>query len=167
MQDMAVSCVIFIFSVHFNMLLVDIIHNIKYKLIVTYVSCSEFFSTILSRYAFLYIFRKFEIYSMAWQNEINMENVSVAVGQYGGPIAIIRDRKKFVKVQGIGKPIISIYSASGKNISSTVWSSGQIIQLGWSSTEDLLCIQDDGSVLIYDMFGSYQHTFSMGQVCVK
>lgn len=108
-------------------------------------------------------FRKFEIYSMAWQNEINMENVSVAAAQYGGPIALIRDRKKIVKVQGIGKPIISIYSASGKNISSTVWSSGQIIQLGWSSTEDLLCIQEDGSVLIYDMFGSYQHTFSMGQ----
>lgn len=104
---------------------------------------------------------------MAWQNEINMENVSVAVAQYGGPIALIRDRKKFVKVQGIGKPVISIYSASGKIISSIVWSSGQIIQLGWSSTEDLLCIQDDGSVLIYDMFGSYQHTFSMGQVCVN
>ena len=47
---------------------------------------------------------------MDWQNEINMENLSVAVGSYGGPIALIRDRKKFVKVQGIGKPIISIYS---------------------------------------------------------
>ncbi|KAJ9598585.1 hypothetical protein L9F63_010714 [Diploptera punctata] len=108
-------------------------------------------------------FRKFEIYSMAWQNEINMENLSVAVGAYGGPVALIRDRKKFVKVQGIGKPIISIYSASGNNISSIIWSSGQIIQLGWSSTEDLLCVQDDGSVLIYDMFGTHQHTFSMGQ----
>ncbi|XP_069702504.1 vacuolar protein sorting-associated protein 16 homolog [Periplaneta americana] len=108
-------------------------------------------------------FRKFEIYSMGWQNEINIENVSVAVAPYGGPIALIRDRKKFVKVQGIGKPIVSIYSASGKNISSIVWSSGQIIQLGWSSTEDLLCVQDDGSVLIYDMFGTYQHTFSVGQ----
>ncbi|KAJ4427721.1 hypothetical protein ANN_25373 [Periplaneta americana] len=107
--------------------------------------------------------RKFEIYSMGWQNEINIENVSVAVAPYGGPIALIRDRKKFVKVQGIGKPIVSIYSASGKNISSIVWSSGQIIQLGWSSTEDLLCVQDDGSVLIYDMFGTYQHTFSVGQ----
>lgn len=100
---------------------------------------------------------------MAWQNEVNLENMSVAAAPYGGPIALIRDRKKFVKVQGIGKPIISIYSASGKNISSIVWSGGQIIQLGWSSTEDLLCIQDDGSVLIYDMFGAYQHTFSMGQ----
>ncbi|PSN30635.1 Vacuolar protein sorting-associated protein 16 [Blattella germanica] len=108
-------------------------------------------------------FRKFEIYTMGWQNEVNMENVSVAVGAFGGPIALIRDRKKFVKVQGIGKPIISIYSASGKNISSIVWSSGQIIQHGWSSTEDLLCIQDDGSVLMYDMFGNYLHTFSMGQ----
>jgi len=126
-----------------------------------------FFRFCLFKYTCLYIFRKFEIYSMAWQNEINMENVIVAVAPYGGPVALIRDRKKFVKVQGTGKPVISIYSSSGKNISSIVWSSGQIIQLGWSSTEDLLCIQDDGSVLIYDMFGTYQHTFSMGQVCVS
>lgn len=104
---------------------------------------------------------------MAWQNEVNLENMSVAAAPYGGPVALIRDRKKFVKVQGIGKPIISLYSSSGKNISSIVWSSGQIIQLGWSSAEDLLCIQDDGSVLIYDMFGAYQHTFSMGQVSVN
>ena len=39
-----------------------------------------------------------------------------------------------------------------------------IIQLGWSSNEDLLCIQDDGSILVYDIFGVYQRTFSMGQV---
>lgn len=35
--------------------------------------------------------------------------------------------------------------------------------MGWSDAEDLVCVQDDGLVLIYDMFGNYQHTFSMGQ----
>lgn len=35
--------------------------------------------------------------------------------------------------------------------------------LGWSDAEELLCVQDDGLVLIYNMFGQYQHTFSMGQ----
>lgn len=35
--------------------------------------------------------------------------------------------------------------------------------MGWSDAEDLVCVQDDGLVLIYDMFGHYQHTFSMGQ----
>lgn len=35
--------------------------------------------------------------------------------------------------------------------------------MGWSENEELICVQDDGLVLIYTMFGIYQHTFSMGQ----
>jgi hypothetical protein len=35
--------------------------------------------------------------------------------------------------------------------------------MGWSDSEELLCVQDDGLVLIYDIFGNYQHKFSMGQ----
>nr|CAD7406570.1 unnamed protein product [Timema poppensis] len=108
--------------------------------------------------------QKFEIYSMAWQNEINLDNVVLAAASYGGPIAVVRDRKRFIKVQTTGKPVISIYTASGRQMSSIVWTGGQIIHLGWSSTEDLLCVQNDGCVLVYDMFGTYLHTFSMGQV---
>lgn len=33
----------------------------------------------------------------------------------------------------------------------------------WSDSDELLCVQNDGVVLIYDMFGKYQHKFSMGQ----
>ena len=43
------------------------------------------------------------------------------------------------------------------------WNSGRVLQLGWSCTEDLLCVQDDGSVLVYDIFGTFKRTFSMGQ----
>lgn len=35
--------------------------------------------------------------------------------------------------------------------------------MGWSDTEELLCVQEDGVVLIYNLFGQYQHKFSMGQ----
>lgn len=44
------------------------------------------------------------------------------------------------------------------------WSSGHLINLGWSNNEEILCCQDDGLVLIYDLFGNYQHTFSMMKV---
>lgn len=43
------------------------------------------------------------------------------------------------------------------------WNSGNLLTLGWSDSEELLCVQDDGLVLIYNMFGQYQHTFGMGQ----
>lgn len=32
---------------------------------------------------------------------------------------------------------------------------------GWSKNEELLCIQDDGAVVMYDMFGAYIHAFSV------
>ncbi|KAJ8898107.1 hypothetical protein PR048_003467 [Dryococelus australis] len=100
---------------------------------------------------------------MSWQNEINLDSVVVSAASYGGPVAVVRDRKKFVKIQGSSKPVISVYTSSGKQLSSVVWSSGQIVSLGWSSEEELLCVQNDGHVLVYDMFGTYRHTFGMGQ----
>lgn len=102
---------------------------------------------------------------MPWHQEVNLDEVLVAAAPYGGPIAIIRDRKKFVKIQGAtNKSIIFIYSSSGKQIGSIIWTSGQLVHFGWSSSEELLCVQEDGCVLIYDMFGNHQHTFGMGQV---
>jgi Vps16, N-terminal region len=44
------------------------------------------------------------------------------------------------------------------------WNSGNLLHMGWSNVEDLLCIQDDGTVLVYDLFGSFKRQFSMGQV---
>lgn len=35
--------------------------------------------------------------------------------------------------------------------------------MGWSDGEQLLCVQESGDVLVYDMFGAYQRTFNMGQ----
>lgn len=33
----------------------------------------------------------------------------------------------------------------------------------WSDLEELLCVQDNGNVLIYDVFGKYQSFFGMGE----
>lgn len=49
-------------------------------------------------------------------------------------------------------------------LSVSQWKSGPLVQLGWTVTDELLCIQEDGSVLIYDLFGSFKRHFSMGQV---
>lgn len=35
--------------------------------------------------------------------------------------------------------------------------------MGWSDSEELLCVQENGIVLIYDLFGEFLHKFSMGQ----
>lgn len=44
------------------------------------------------------------------------------------------------------------------------WKSGQVVHLGWTVSEDLICIQEDGTVLIYDIFCVFKRTFTMGNV---
>ena len=44
------------------------------------------------------------------------------------------------------------------------WNSGKIKKMGWSNTEDLLFVQDDGVVIVYDYFLNFKRTFGMGQV---
>ncbi|KAG8236734.1 hypothetical protein J437_LFUL014231, partial [Ladona fulva] len=63
---------------------------------------------------------QYEIYNMGWEREVSLESMVVAAAHFGGPIAVTRDRQQFVKVQGLGKPKISIYSASGQIFSSFV-----------------------------------------------
>ncbi|CAK9821167.1 Vacuolar protein sorting-associated protein 16 homolog [Anthophora plagiata] len=106
-------------------------------------------------------FRKFELYPLSFQNEVSNNNLIVAA-PYGGSIAITRNPKKLVKVQGANKPIIYLYTSSGKLTAKLQWSSGQLVYLGWSQQEELLCVQDNGMIHIYDMFGTYQHEFTMG-----
>nr|DBA20146.1 TPA: hypothetical protein GDO54_015871 [Pyxicephalus adspersus] len=60
------------------------------------------------------------------------------------------------------RPVLEIYSASGFLLSTIPWKSGQVVHLGWTVSEDLVCIQEDGTVLIYDIFCVFKLTFSMG-----
>ncbi|CAH1261291.1 unnamed protein product [Diabrotica balteata] len=108
-------------------------------------------------------YRKFDVYSMAWQQEVNLDNYVASSASYGGPIAIRRDDQKFLKVQGSGQPIISIFSGSGKQIASFKWTRRPIVHMGWTNEEELICIQEDGMVVKHNMFGKYLHTFNISQ----
>lgn len=51
---------------------------------------------------------------MGWSDQINLDELKVAVAPFGGPIAVVRDEKKFIPVQTSGKPFILIFSAAGE-----------------------------------------------------
>ncbi|XP_063953477.1 vacuolar protein sorting-associated protein 16 homolog [Lytechinus pictus] len=110
-------------------------------------------------------YRKVELYSMdrLWQEVADLRKFKVAVAPFGGPIALMRDSSKITQVRGSSHIVIFIFSAAGKEISRINWNSGNVIHIGWSLSEDLLCTQDDGTVLVYDIFGKYQRNFNMGQ----
>ncbi|KAM7425656.1 Vacuolar protein sorting-associated protein 16 [Porites harrisoni] len=110
-------------------------------------------------------YRKVELYSMEWQDAVDLSRFIVSAAPFGGPIALIRDDKHFARVQGsaINKPIIHIFSSAGRELATVKWDGGPIVQMGWSVTEDLLCVADDGTVMVYDIHGAIKKTLSMGQ----
>ncbi|XP_022100529.1 vacuolar protein sorting-associated protein 16 homolog [Acanthaster planci] len=110
-------------------------------------------------------YRKLELYSMdrSWQEIAELKKFKVAAAPYGGPIALVRDESKMTHVRGGTRPTIYIYTSSGREISQFRWDSGKLLHMGWSSSEDLLCVQEDGTALVYDIFGSFKRNFSLGQ----
>ncbi|XP_048390970.1 vacuolar protein sorting-associated protein 16 homolog [Stegostoma tigrinum] len=104
-------------------------------------------------------YRKFNLYS-DWKIKEDLSNCLIAAAPYAGPIALIngshRERSPSLR------PVMEIYSSSGNRIVSLPWKSGHVVHIGWTTNEDLLCIQDDGTVLIHDIFGSFKRHFSMG-----
>lgn len=118
---------------------------------------------------------------MGWHQDVNMDTVIAEAAPYGGPIAVRRDEHKFVKVKGTGTPIIAIYSGSGKQITSIKvtyfpllrfllrniplfqWTRRPIIKMCWTNSEKLICIQDDGQIIVHDLFGIFLQAFTLCQ----
>lgn len=43
------------------------------------------------------------------------------------------------------------------------WDCGNLVTLGWSDAEELIGVQDDGTIFLHDMFGNFVHKFSVGK----
>uniref|UniRef100_A0AAR2K6F3 Vacuolar protein sorting-associated protein 16 homolog n=1 Tax=Pygocentrus nattereri TaxID=42514 RepID=A0AAR2K6F3_PYGNA len=104
-------------------------------------------------------YRKIELYEMGWNLKDGLRECLVAAAPYGGPIALLKEPQR--RSPSV-RPQLEIYSSSGVAMASFPWKSGVVKQLGWTVCDDLLCIQEDGTVLIYDLFGNFKRHFSMG-----
>lgn len=79
-------------------------------------------------------------------------------------LAMIRDENKVVVVQKQStKPIIMLYTSSGRQMGTIQWDKGRIVGMGWTDAEQLICVLDDGTVRIYSIHGEYTQ-FSLGKV---
>uniref|UniRef100_A0A452T5V6 Vacuolar protein sorting-associated protein 16 homolog n=1 Tax=Ursus maritimus TaxID=29073 RepID=A0A452T5V6_URSMA len=107
--------------------------------------------------ACLSVGRKYELYSMDWDLKEELRDCLVAAAPYGGPIALLRNPWRKEKAASV-RPVLEIYSASGLPL----WKSGPAVSLGWSAEEELLCVQEDGVVLVYGLHGDFRRHFSMG-----
>ncbi|XP_032879449.1 vacuolar protein sorting-associated protein 16 homolog [Amblyraja radiata] len=105
-------------------------------------------------------YRKFALYS-EWKLKEDISNSLIAAAPYGGPIALMINESRKERSPSF-RPVMEIYSSSGNRIVSFPWKSGIVVHIGWTTNEDLLCIQDDGTVLIHNIFGTFKRHFSMG-----
>uniref|UniRef100_A0A8B9HT94 Vacuolar protein sorting-associated protein 16 homolog n=1 Tax=Astyanax mexicanus TaxID=7994 RepID=A0A8B9HT94_ASTMX len=107
-------------------------------------------------------YRKTELYEMGWNLKDGLRDCLLAAAPYGGPIGKHFWKKytlcSTLPMSFFSPPFFSttLYSKESH------WKSGVVRQLGWTVCDDLLCIQEDGTVLIYDLFGSFKRHFSMG-----
>ncbi|XP_078227343.1 vacuolar protein sorting-associated protein 16 homolog isoform X6 [Callithrix jacchus] len=98
---------------------------------------------------------------MDWDLKEELRDCLVAAAPYGGPIALLRNPWRKEKAASV-RPVLDIYSASGMPLASLLWKSGPVVSLGWSAEEELLCVQEDGAVLVYGLHGDFRRHFSMG-----
>lgn len=108
-------------------------------------------------------YEKQELYSLEWGDLIDLSKYVVAAAPYGGPLALMRDDSNNPNISASVKPMISVYTSAGKLVNTLRWNSGKIKKMGWSNTEDLLFVQEDGVVIVYDYFLNFKRTFGMGQ----
>uniref|UniRef100_A0A8C7VEY8 Vacuolar protein sorting-associated protein 16 homolog n=1 Tax=Oncorhynchus mykiss TaxID=8022 RepID=A0A8C7VEY8_ONCMY len=101
-------------------------------------------------------YRKIELYEMGWSLRDGLKECLVAAAPYGGPIG---ENSHCCK-------IFRIYNVMFLSLSLPL-SISLMRQLGWTVCDDLLCIQEDGTVLIYDLFGAFKRHFSMGNEVVQ
>jgi vacuolar protein sorting-associated protein 16 len=62
-------------------------------------------------------FRKIELYQLDLPDNVNLEHMNVFAAPFGGPIAITKDPKKVAKANSSNKPVIQIFTSSGRLIS--------------------------------------------------
>ena len=75
----------------------------------------------------------------------------VSSGKYGGPVLVL------------DHGILTVFTSSGEQISQWRWNNATPVAAGWSDLQEAVFVLEDGTVLIYSMFGIFQSSFSMGQ----
>uniref|UniRef100_A0A8C2K756 Vacuolar protein sorting-associated protein 16 homolog n=1 Tax=Cyprinus carpio TaxID=7962 RepID=A0A8C2K756_CYPCA len=100
-----------------------------------------------------------ELYEMGWNLKDGLRDCLVAAAPYGGPIALLKEHNRR---SPSARPQLEIFSSSGLPLASFPGKSGVVKQLGWTVSDDLLCVQEDGTVLVYDLLGGFKRHFSMG-----
>ncbi len=90
-------------------------------------------------------YRKVKMYDLKWQEKgIQLEQYQVIGSQLGGPLALVRDEKKFG--QAGEKSKILVFSSAGVKISEIELDlTPKIAGVGWNDLEHVIIVREDGT----------------------
>lgn len=112
-------------------------------------------------------YRSILLYSTLFEDLASELADHVVVGApYGGALALYRNESKLQAFRGsFQSKTVNIFTSAGKLIRRISWDKGGFIKgLGWSETEKLLVVTEDGTVRCYsDLLGEFSQ-FSLGHV---
>ncbi|KAG9046907.1 hypothetical protein FS842_000766 [Serendipita sp. 407] len=96
------------------------------------------------------------LYQMQWNlssvgGGSDLSGYIVAGARFGGPVG----RTTFTK------PVIQVFSSSGVHLATINWELSKVVSLGWTSSEQLVVLNEDGQYRLYDLQGTYR-SFSLG-----
>ncbi|KAG8808442.1 hypothetical protein FRC19_005900 [Serendipita sp. 401] len=108
------------------------------------------------------------LYQMQWNlssvgGGSDLSGYIVAGARFGGPVAIMRDNTKLIALgrTTFTKPVIQVFSSSGVHLATINWELSKVVSLGWTSSEQLVVLNEDGQYRLYDLQGTYR-SFSLG-----
>jgi len=93
---------------------------------------------------------KVELYSGVFTN-IDESNSKLVCGPQAG-LVLLADKLK-----------VTVMTGSGEQLSAWKWNNPPQICMGWSLDEEPVFVLEDGTVLVYTLFGTFKTSFSMGQ----
>lgn len=109
------------------------------------------------------LYRKWQVYDMAWDSKIKLENFIVCGAPFGGPIAMMLDAKRSGHLPEMETFINKLFikTSSGNHIATIDWDDKAIIGMGWSDQEHLVTVLENGAVKLFDIHGKLLNHFSL------
>jgi hypothetical protein len=92
-------------------------------------------------------FRQIKVFSMRWDESIDLSSSISAFSTFAGPVAITRDTTQLTQLTSSSDDV-TIFSCSGKILSRVArdMNAGRLVHLAWSAQELLYVIYETGVV---------------------
>eukprot|EP00002_Diphylleia_rotans_P004919 TRINITY_DN1382_c0_g2_i1.p1 TRINITY_DN1382_c0_g2~~TRINITY_DN1382_c0_g2_i1.p1 ORF type:complete len:828 (-),score=186.60 TRINITY_DN1382_c0_g2_i1:1462-3921(-) len=111
-------------------------------------------------------YRRREVYDMLW-GKLDLSKFVIAAAPFGGPIAMVRDERKILVLEENTQPVMQIFTASGRLLSRFMWTHHGLVKMGWTDAELLVCVTENATVIILNIWGAIVKQFTLGAHCQR